>query len=426
MAAASRTELAPALLPDASWWGTLAAARDLGSRGVPVTLAAEEPLSPACFSRHVTRVVRCPPSTRPEPLLQWLLEFGRRFPGHVLYPTSDELAWLVAAHRDQLASRFRLFTPTLGALVQLLDKARLGCLAQEAGVPVPMSWCPRDEQEVRRLAREARFPLHVKPRTQVFARGRGKGERVDRPEGLLAAWRRWRALAWYPACVSRALEDAYLPLVQESLGLSERIYTVDGFADASGAVRGALGCVKVLQRPRGSGPGICFEDAEVPAELAGALARMFQTVSFRGVFDAEFVEAGGRRLLIDVNPRFYNHMAFEAERGLPLAWCAYLAALGESAQLQQALESSARPHDGPRIYVHRLPMRLMVAAQSISGGLSPADRRRWRLWREQGREATTDPAGGYGDPWPAVAEVLVELRAAARHPRSWLRGISRH
>lgn len=116
--------LAPALLLDATWWGTLAAVRDLGSRGVPVTLAADQPAAPARFSRHVSRVVRCPGASRPEPLLDWLLEFGRRFPGHVLYPTSDEVAWLAAAHREDLARDFRLFGPPLTSLVRLLDKAR--------------------------------------------------------------------------------------------------------------------------------------------------------------------------------------------------------------------------------------------------------------------------------------------------------------
>jgi len=31
----------PALLADATWYGTLAAARDLGAHGVPVTLASD-------------------------------------------------------------------------------------------------------------------------------------------------------------------------------------------------------------------------------------------------------------------------------------------------------------------------------------------------------------------------------------------------
>ena len=421
----SSSRFAPALLADATWWGTLAAARDLGSRGVPVTLAVDQSLAPARFSRFVDRVVRCPGTTRPEPLLAWLLDFGRRSPGHVLYPTSDEVAWLVSAHREELARDFRLFAPPLAALEQLLDKALLTCAASAAGLPVPPGWCPRDEHEVERLAREASFPLYVKPRTQVFARAHGKGERVERPEALLPTWRRWRALAQYPASVTQALDGADLPLVQASVPRTDRVYTVDGFVDGTGQLRAALGCVKVLQRPRGSGPGICFEAAALPAEIQAALARLFAAVAFQGVFDAEFIEHDGQVLLIDINPRFYNHMAFEIERGLPLPWLAYLAALGERDALCSVLASAAACSTGPRIYVHRLPMRLLLAAQALSGGLSRAERRRWR---ERGRDGATDPAiwRGESDPWPALAETLLELQAAARHPRAWLRGLSRH
>src|SRR5512144_2262829 len=135
--------LAPALLGDATWYGTLAAARDLGARGVPVTLASDSLLAPARWSRHVARTVRCPRSADPRRLLDWLLAFGEREPGHVLYPTSDDLAWIVATHREELASRFRLFTPSAEGLSRLLDKGSLAREARAAGLDAPETRLPR-------------------------------------------------------------------------------------------------------------------------------------------------------------------------------------------------------------------------------------------------------------------------------------------
>src|ERR1700726_4021925 len=43
---------------------------------------------------------------------------------------------------------------------------------------------------------------------------------------------------------------------------TERIYTVDGFTGETGEFCTSLACVKMLQCPRGSGPGIIFERAE--------------------------------------------------------------------------------------------------------------------------------------------------------------------
>ena len=78
----------------------------------------------------------------------------------------------------------------------------------------------------------------------------------------------------------------------------------------------------------------------MPADVEAGLVRLFRAVGFHGVFDAEFIEDGGRHLLIDVNPRFYNHMAFEVDRGLPLPWLAYLGAVGDGEGLRAAVASA--------------------------------------------------------------------------------------
>ena len=78
---------------DATWYGTLAAARDLGAHGVTVTLASDIWVAPERWSRHVARTISCPSSKDPARFLAWLPHFGAARPGHVLYPTSDEVAW---------------------------------------------------------------------------------------------------------------------------------------------------------------------------------------------------------------------------------------------------------------------------------------------------------------------------------------------
>jgi predicted ATP-grasp superfamily ATP-dependent carboligase len=416
--------LAPALLCDATWYGTLAAARDLGSRGVPVTLASDALIAPARWSRHVSRTVRCPSTRQPERLLAWLLEFGEREPGHVLYPTSDDLALIIAAHREVLAPRFRLFTPAADVLARLLDKARLPAEARAAGLDVPETRWARDEGDVERAAREMRFPLLLKPRAQVMLTFRGrsrKGMRVDRPADLLPRWREMRReLAFHPMVASR-IPEVGLPIIQEAHPVLERIYTVDGFVDETGDLYAALACTKILQRPRRSGPGVCFEEAALAPGIAEALRRLCRATGFRGVFDAEFVIDGERRLLIDLNPRFYNHMAFEVERGLPLPWLAYLAALGEREALRQAVAAAAAPRPWRRAYVHRLYVAQMLAAQAATRAMEPAARRALREWIASHAGYVVDPASAPGDRLPALADVALHLAAFLRHPRAYLR-----
>ena len=206
---------------------------------------------------------------------------------------------------------------------------------------------------------------------------------------------------------------------------SESIFTVDGFIDRSGRMV-ALGCNKLLQNPRRLGAGVVFEDAPIPPEIEQGLGRMLAGAGYFGVFDAEFVNDDGRLLLIDMNPRFYNHMAFEIDRGLPLAWLAYLGAAGEDAQLDAAMgEVSRNPRDDIRAYVHRLPTTLLLATQRVAGSMSRDERVRWRRWMAERSSATIDPATEPGDRIPGVVDAVFHAASFLRHPRAFVRRLAR-
>jgi predicted ATP-grasp superfamily ATP-dependent carboligase len=423
-----RAGLAPALLTDASWYGTLAAARDLGQHGVPVTLASDVWLAPARWSRHVTRTVACPPPAEAGRFLEWLHSFAAREPGHVYAPTSDDTAWLVAAHRASLERDLRLDLPPLEAFAALLDKARLAEAAEAVGLATPRIWLPQDEGEVERLARELPFPLLVKPRTQVLAGG-VKGRRVPRREDLLPAWRAVRDAAAVHPEVARHAPQAGAPLLQAHHGASEGVFTVDGFVGAGADAFVAIGCTKLIQLPRGSGPGLVFEPAPVEPSLADGLLRLFRRVGYVGVFDAEFVagDREGEWLLIDLNPRFYNHMAYEVDRGVRLPWMAYCAAAGleeeGQAELRAARAAAAAPPT--RVYAHRRQLALLLAVQRLGGGMSAAEVKGWRAWLARHRREVTDPSVAEGDGAPGLIDSLYIAHRLARHPRAGLRGLLR-
>ena len=84
----------PVLLTMAGHAGTLAAARCFGRAGIRVTVASDARFKPAAWSRHVERTVRCPPPSQPEKFMEWLFAFGKANPGHFLYPTCDDFAYL--------------------------------------------------------------------------------------------------------------------------------------------------------------------------------------------------------------------------------------------------------------------------------------------------------------------------------------------
>jgi predicted ATP-grasp superfamily ATP-dependent carboligase len=225
--------------------------------------------------------------------------------------------------------------------------------------------------------------------------------------------------------VLRSIPDVSLPIVQPCSENSERIYTVNGYFDDESGFHPSMACAKILQRPRGSGAGIIFEHVEVDREIHESLGTLFRTVGFRGVYDVEFLEAGSRRMLIDVNPRFYNHMAFEVERGLHLPWFAHLAASRQRELLGVAISEFSESENSREVYVHRLPTAMLLLAQGIASRMTPDERHRWRRFITTHKRATTNPARTPEDPRPEIVEVAMELRDFLRHPRAYVQALVR-
>src|SRR5688500_15852492 len=99
------------LLLGADYYGTLAAARAFGKAGVKVTMADDNRQARALYSRHVTDKLVHPPLASPRELVDWLVSWGSKNPGTLLYPPNDHLAWLFAMHRDRLSAAFSMYSP---------------------------------------------------------------------------------------------------------------------------------------------------------------------------------------------------------------------------------------------------------------------------------------------------------------------------
>jgi predicted ATP-grasp superfamily ATP-dependent carboligase len=410
-----------------TYGGTLAAARSVGERGIPVTMAGESLLAPARWSRYVTRWTPAPPVLEAERFLEWLLKFGEKNPGHVLYPTCDDLAWLIAAHSNDLGRHYRLYGPPASTILRLLDKKQLFKACQEAAIATVPTAFPSGEDAAVQEAAAIGFPLLLKPRTQVQFPSREKGHVVERAQDLRAQYRRFAKGLQYLPGVRAALPGVEIPLLQAFRSeAAQGIYSLAGFAHPSGRIV-ARASLKVLQRPRRLGVGLCFEEAPVDGRALAEVQRLCRAVGFFGVFEVEFVPSGGRLAMIDFNPRFYGQMAFENARELPLAWLSWLGACGEERLLSEELDRAAAWREGRGlVYCNRFFLRSMLRLQRLTGRIGPAESRRWLDWLQErrARGLAVDSVDQPGDPGPYRAGVLQELFEAARHPRSFLRSVA--
>ncbi|MGH2632222.1 MAG: hypothetical protein ACRDG3_02325 [Tepidiformaceae bacterium] len=421
---------APALVAAHNSNGALAAIRDLGSAGIAV-LSPRPPLtSPVRFSRFITTTIRPFPDGRSgRRQLAWLLRAGRDHPGTVLIPAMDDLTAVIAHNQDVLKPYFHLYYPPGAALNAVLNKESLHLAAQAAGIATPAAWFPGSGAEAATLAPELPYPVVLKPRTHVGKNSWFKGRLVTGPSDFVADCRRAAALLESGVVAGEARPGDLLPFVQAyTPGAASRIYNLSGFLDHTGLLTGFSASRKVFQTPRRFGVGVCFEAAPVNVELAAQLTTMLRSMGFFGMFEAEFIEAAGSLLLIDVNPRVFNGLSFTTQRGLrlPLIW--YLAAIGDWAGVEEQLATARRSQaagGGPDAWCHRFVLETMVASRVLTGRMGLSEARKWWGWVRRDKRRTLEASWEQSDPWPGRLNGLQHVIRFARDPRDFIGSIVR-
>jgi D-aspartate ligase len=412
----------PALLTLPSFNGTLAAVRALGRAGIPVTVADPGRFSMSAWSRYTSLRVQSPPVEEARRFIDWLLEFGRRSGRHVLLATNDDTAWLYSLYRAELAEHFSVAAPPIETVHAVLNKPTMYRQATDAGLDVPRTWYPDGADALDLCRREARFPVIVKPRTQVLFRTQIKGLYVEKPEDLEDAYLKFSHEAYDPLLLQFD-PAANRPMVQEFHRESaDGVYYISAYVHQRRLI-GLRAARKLLQQPRRLGIGLCFEEAPVAPELVAGLERFVSRLDYSGVLQAEFIPVPGRTMLIDLNPRFYNPMAFEIARGVSLPLLAYYDALGDGARFDAVRDAAQTSTGRARVFIDVHSLRVMLAAQRLSGVLTREERQRWASWEQGHRDDSTHAVLDPADRLPSWLAGMQIASRFLRHPRAFIRGI---
>jgi D-aspartate ligase len=405
-------------------YGTLAAARCYKRHGIKVSVADDGRVARTMFSRCVDERFVHPPLAELGAFFDWLSTWGEQHPGTLIYPSTDDLAWLLAIERKRLGRTFRMLSPGEETMIALLDKVQLGACGGELGIDTPRSvtlGAAVEDDEAAVRTDDLRYPLLIKPRTRVLLQGGSKGILVRDRTQLAPQLARYRKLVTFHAAFTSRHPDLAQPIVQEYLGAAEMsILSVAGFV-ASDDYCG-LASMKVLQRPRKLGIGLCFEARTLDGPLLEKLVAMCRKVGYEGVFEAEFVVTDGRRLLIDFNPRFYSQIGFEIARGLPLPLLVWEAVTGERTPTLGRHTRRTASAGGGGVYCHKTLLGMMLVLQRLSGRMSRNEVERWRGWHAGavGRGALTDAVRDAEDALPAFVDTAKWIISFIRHPRSFL------
>lgn len=333
------------MVPDVYAHGRLAAARTLGSMGVPTVMVTERRWDPAGLSRWVTdrRVIRFPEApdhADRDSLLALAGEVGGR---PVLLPTDDVAALFVQDHAGPLGEVYRFPVLPEGLARSLADKGTLMELCRRAGVPVPEACFPKDRLDAERFAGRIDYPVVVKSMDPLLMRARPGARSVTLAgdaRALLAAYDAMEV----PGEPPNLMFQEYIP------GGPPTVWMFNGYFDSSSrCVLGSTG-QKLRQFEPSTGStslGISRGNAEV-TRLACTL---LGAVGYRGIVDMglRLDERDGRFKVLDVNPRMgATFRLFSGRAGGDVVRAMYLDLTGRSVPADPGVEGrrwAAEPLD---------------------------------------------------------------------------------
>jgi D-aspartate ligase len=290
--------------------------RSLGRHGVPVCVIDNEH-SIARYSRYCTRFLKLPKLREQRDAVDGLLALERRFgmEGWVLYPTREELVAALSHHRTELSEVFRVPTPPWDSIKWAWDKRNTYRLAQELGIPTPVTRYPEGVEQLAELHGLAP-PLALKPAIKehfIYAT-KAKAWRANSHEELRSLYIKASALAG-PGEI----------MVQELIpGGGTQQFSYCAFY-RNGESVGKMVARRRRQHPLEFGRASTYvETVDIPI-LEELSERFLKAIDYYGLVELEYKldPRDSQYKLLDVNARTWGYHSLGAHAGVDFSYMLY-------------------------------------------------------------------------------------------------------
>ncbi|MGI8524595.1 MAG: ATP-grasp domain-containing protein [Pseudolabrys sp.] len=379
--------------------GSLAVARSLGRRGIPVCFVASEPLITR-FSRYVRANWSWRGVSDPQ-ALEWLLDLAHRhcLKGWVLFPGGDSEAEFISQNHAPLSALFRVTTLPWEAGRWAFDKRLTYERAASLGIDFPRSYSVLDRRELAGL--DCQFPLVLKPATRDLKNDftRDKAWRVDDRQSLIERYDEAARLVGKNAVV-----------LQEMIpGSGAAQFSYAGVADRGTPVAALTAC-RTRQFPVEFGyTSTLVQTVDNPAVEESARA-FLRSLDYSGMFEVEFKfdARDGRYKILDVNARTWTWCALGPPAGADFAYVMWCLAIGEEV-------TPVRGRSGIS-WMHASRDIVSACTEMWLGRISPGE------YLKSLRGPMVFAAFAKDDPLPGVLDLpLVAFRQGVRRIRSFWR-----
>jgi predicted ATP-grasp superfamily ATP-dependent carboligase len=328
--------------------------------------------------------------TRVADFVDWISQ--PEIPDAVLMPCSDPWVRTIAASREQLPGRFKVWTTDVSVIDKLVNKNTFLRSLIEAGIPHPRTFNISDIGDFDAVPDDFFSSAFLKPfdSPSYLAHYGRKGIAVQDRSQAIQEWQ-------------RARNDGHPTLLQEYVpGGANRHVFIDGYRSADGSRIEFLARRRLRMFP----PDFGNSTAMISIPLAEAqdclsqLKRLFSNIEYTGIFSAEFKQdpRDEEYKIIEVNCRPWWYVEYAHRCGLNVCEYAYRDCLG--LELPHSLGYTVGKYG---TYPSQdLELDRISNPRSISGFFGMLYQ--WLI--------SYQPAFCWSDPGPGIVGVFKQLRAA--------------
>ncbi|NSZ01110.1 polysaccharide deacetylase family protein [Agrobacterium tumefaciens] len=300
--------------------GTLALARSLGALNVPVYYLTHDSPLPG-WSRFVRKTIRWagPHDAGALPFLRQMAD-KHGLKGCLLLPSGDGEVQLIAQHREELSSLYKIILPDWTALQWLCEKPLLYQRAAELGVSIPRTYALASAADIDTL--DILFPVILKPNmgggdTTI---ARAKVIRADDRHALKTAF----ADASGEIGAGNVVVQELIPGGGESQ-FSYAALWLNGEPVAEFTAR------RARQYPVDFGYTSTRVEVVDNGQAVDAARKILKSAGHSGLVEVEFKLDGrdGKLKLLDVNPRPWSWFGLCSAAGIDLGALLWRVANGE-------------------------------------------------------------------------------------------------
>ena len=307
------------LVLDANQRSALAVTRSLGKKGVPVFTAEESSNALAGASRYSHQYLEYPsPRQLPDQFVDVLSKLVKQHRVDILMPMTELTTELLLSHENTFHGVI-IPSSDLTTVNSLANKCALMRMAEELGVPIPITWHADDPDSLPVELDDLIYPLILKP---------GKSWLLHQEK-------------WSRAAV-RLVQDSSTArtILNDESAFRAHPFILQEYVPGHGAGVFALydhgkplaffAHNRLREKPPSGGVSVLSESTSVDPRLLKHTRALLDKANWHGIAMVEFkVAEDGTPYLMEINTRFWGSLQLAIDAGVDFPWLLYQLACNE-------------------------------------------------------------------------------------------------